>query len=48
MKLFWYDGGKRPDKELIDGKPMVGQRLRSSIGEKGKLYAPGDYCRKRD
>jgi predicted dehydrogenase len=42
VKLFWYDGGKRPNKELVDGKPMEasGSLL---IGEKGKLYGPGDY-----
>src|SRR5262249_39104099 len=36
-----YDGGKRPPKELLDGKePESSGAL--VIGEKGKLYSPGD------
>ena len=43
VKMFWYDGGKKPDEKLIDGKEMAtsGSLV---IGKKGKLYAPGDYA----
>jgi predicted dehydrogenase len=43
VKLTWYDGGKLPAAELIGGG-----RVASSgaliVGDKGKLYAPGDYA----
>jgi len=42
VKLTWYDGGKRPPLELLEG-----QEVKDSgslmIGEKGKLYSPDDY-----
>ncbi|HTU27687.1 MAG TPA: gfo/Idh/MocA family oxidoreductase, partial [Pirellulales bacterium] len=42
VKLTWYDGGKRPPLELLEG-----QEIKDSgslmIGEKGKLYSPDDY-----
>lgn len=45
LKLVWYDGGKRPSPELLDGRePASSGAL--IIGEKGKLYSPGDYCDK--
>ncbi|MFN3648972.1 MAG: Gfo/Idh/MocA family protein [Armatimonadota bacterium] len=41
LTLFWYDGGKMPSADLLEG-----QKQESSgalvIGEKGKLYSPGD------
>jgi predicted dehydrogenase len=43
VKLFWYDGTKRPDEKMIDGNKMSGSGC-LVVGEKGKLYAPGDYC----
>ncbi len=43
VKLFWYDGGKRPDKHLLDGKKMQASGC-LVIGDKGKLYSPGDYA----
>jgi len=43
LKLVWYDGGKRPDKELLDGKTPSGSGC-VVIGEKGKLYSPNDYA----
>ena len=46
VKLFWYDGGKRPDKELLEGKPMAASGC-LVIGEKGKLYAPGRLLPRR-
>ncbi len=43
LALTWYDGGKKPSKEMLDGKdPAASGCL--IIGDKGKLYAPGDYC----
>ncbi len=43
VKLVWYDGGNRPSAELFDGETVspTGALL---IGEKGKLFAKGDYC----
>ncbi len=45
VKLFWYDGGKRPSKELVGDKPMDTSGC-VVVGEKGSLYGPGDYCEK--
>ena len=47
LKMKWYDGGKRPDKELFaafndpDAPSGSGALL---IGEKATMYSPGDYC----
>ncbi len=41
LKMVWYDGGKRPDRELLDGRNPSGSGS-LMIGEKGKLYSPGD------
>jgi predicted dehydrogenase len=43
VKLFWYDGGKRPDEKLIEGKEMSASGS-LTIGDKAKLYSPGDYA----
>jgi predicted dehydrogenase len=43
VKLTWYDGGKLPPKELIEGKKMSASGS-IVVGQKGKLYAPGDYA----
>lgn len=41
LTMTWYDGGKKPPAELLDGqRPREGGAL--IIGEKGKLYATGD------
>jgi predicted dehydrogenase len=46
VKVTWYDGGKKPPVELVGLKP--GEKLDQSgsllIGDKGKIYSPGDYC----
>ena len=43
VKLVWYDGGKLPDEDLLQGTSMhISGAL--IIGEKGSLYAPGDYA----
>lgn len=42
LKMVWYDGGRKVDPTLLEGK-----ELRDSgcliIGDKGKLYTPDDY-----
>ncbi len=51
LKVFWYDGGRRPSEELMADLPKEkdGDRLQhySSaaliVGDKGKFYSPGDY-----
>jgi predicted dehydrogenase len=42
LTLHWYDGGKRPSQDLLPGETFEdsGSLL---IGDKGKLYIPGDY-----
>jgi len=54
VTLKWYDGGKRPPEELIAGsklkekqKGMAGSGA-IMVGEKGTLYAPGDYADKAE
>jgi predicted dehydrogenase len=42
LKLFWYDGGKRPSEEVMEGKKASGSGC-MVIGDKGKLYSPNDY-----
>jgi len=42
LKMVWYDGGKRPSKDLLNGKDPVGSGC-VVIGEKGKIYSPNDY-----
>jgi predicted dehydrogenase len=42
IRLTWYDGGKRPSPELLDGRaPAESGAL--VIGEKGRLYTGSDY-----
>ncbi|MCH8044955.1 MAG: Gfo/Idh/MocA family oxidoreductase [Planctomycetes bacterium] len=43
IPVTWYDGGKLPDKSVLDGAavPKAGAVV---IGSKGKLYGHGDYC----
>jgi predicted dehydrogenase len=45
LQMFWYDGGQKPSPDLFDGAEVsdTGALL---IGDKGKLFAPGDYCEK--
>jgi predicted dehydrogenase len=44
VDMYWYDGGKLPEQSLFP----EGEKIQSSgvlvIGDKGKMYAPGDYC----
>jgi predicted dehydrogenase len=45
LRLTWYDGGKQPPREFFDERPDVSGSL--IVGEKGTLYAPGDYSGKK-
>jgi len=43
LKFFWYDGGKLPAADLLEGKPLT----RSGglvIGDRGKVLSTDDYC----
>jgi predicted dehydrogenase len=40
VKLTWYEGGKQPALELLEGAQM-NESGSLMIGERGKLYAPG-------
>jgi len=42
VKFVWYDGGKRPDPELLHGKPFNNSGS-LVLGTKGTLYSPNDY-----
>ena len=42
-KMVWYDGGKKPSPDLFDGE-QVSETGVLVIGDKGKLFARGDYC----
>jgi hypothetical protein len=43
LKMTWYDGGQKPPAELF-GKEKMSPTGVLMIGEKGKLFARGDYC----
>jgi len=45
VKLVWYDGKKLPPEELLNGAKMAKSGA-LIIGDKGSLYAPGDYAEK--
>lgn len=42
VNFTWYDGGKRPPKELFDGRDPKGSGC-LIVGDKGKIYSPDDY-----
>lgn len=42
VKFIWYDGGKRPDPELLHGKPFKSSGS-LVLGTNGTLYSPNDY-----
>jgi len=44
-KMVWYDGGQKPAADLFEGE-QVSETGVLLIGDKGKLFAPGDYCEK--
>ena len=46
VKATWYDGGNRPDEELLKGYDfnIQGNSGALIIGEKGALYTFDDYC----
>jgi predicted dehydrogenase len=43
VTMTWYDGKKLPPENLFDGE-KVSQSGALLIGDKGKLYSPGDYA----
>ncbi|ADB18941.1 oxidoreductase domain protein [Pirellula staleyi DSM 6068] len=43
LTFMWYDGGKKPDPALFQGAKIDSSGC-LVIGEKGALYAPGDYA----
>jgi predicted dehydrogenase len=45
LKFTWYDGGKKVDRELLEGKSPAGSGC-LVIGDKGKMYSPDDYAAK--
>ncbi len=42
VKMTWYDGGKRPPLDLLEGAEISGSGS-LLVGEKGKLYSADDY-----
>jgi predicted dehydrogenase len=45
VTMYWYDGGRRPEPGLIGDESYEASGC-LVIGDKGKLYAPGDYAEK--
>lgn len=53
LKVFWYDGGKKADARLLQGKWTGNSKtqefteIKNSgsliVGDKGKIYSPDDY-----
>ncbi|MEI8375233.1 MAG: Gfo/Idh/MocA family oxidoreductase [Planctomycetota bacterium] len=43
VKVFWYDGGKRPPVGLFQGRNPGGAGA-LLVGEKDSIFSPGDYC----
>jgi predicted dehydrogenase len=45
LTMYWYDGGKKPSSDLLQGKPASPSGA-LIIGDKGSLYMMGDYAEK--
>jgi predicted dehydrogenase len=44
VRLIWYDGGRKPRNELVEGKPLAPNGT-LFVGEKGVIYFPhADRC----
>ncbi len=43
VKMTWYDGGQKPPTDLFGREPVT-QTGVLMVGEKGSLFAKGDYC----
>lgn len=41
-KLYWYDGGRKPDAKLLLGMPLKNSGM-LAIGSEGRLYSESDY-----
>jgi predicted dehydrogenase len=53
LSLTWYDGKKKPgkelfaaDKDIASGKKQIEGSGCLVVGDKGSYYCPGDYCEK--
>ncbi len=46
VTMTWYDGGKRPSADLLPGQDFSDSGS-LVVGDKGKLYSPGDYGENR-
>ncbi len=45
VTLKWYDGGRKPPEEILKGaKSAFTNSGGAIVGEKGTIYAPGDYA----
>jgi len=45
VTLKWYDGGRKPPEEILKGaKNAFTNSGGAIVGEKGTIYAPGDYA----
>lgn len=42
VKMYWYDGGKLPNPELLQGEKSASSGS-LIVGTKGSLYSPDDY-----
>lgn len=42
VRMVWYDGGKKAPAELLEGRKVSDSGC-LVVGERGKLYSPGDY-----
>ena len=43
LKMFWYDGGQLPPKELFGGIAKPSDSGSLIVGSKGRMYTSGDY-----
>ncbi len=43
VTMFWYDGGKMPSADILEGITKPSDSGSLVIGEKGKMYTSGDY-----
>ncbi len=42
LNFVWYDGGKKPDKGILDGRNLPGSGC-VIVGSKGKIFSANDY-----
>ena len=44
LTLYWYDGGNRPEAELLKGVKGNTSTGSLMVGDKGSFFSPGDYA----